>query len=204
MTLRIFENTTLNTELSTFFTEDGEIFFRGKDIAMALGYKDVDQAVRIHVSEKHKVSYKDVATGENYPVDLTGYTRVDPRSIFIKEPGLYELIFSSHLPAARNFRDWVFEEVLPSIRKTGRYILEDPISKISSIGVDELCAYDKEQRKEYKAIALSHYNLLKDKRAKRLGRIGGLVTQKRARQRKEMLGYYEELAKVMEDERAAW
>ena len=94
--------------------------------------------------------------------------------------------------------------MLPSIRKTGKYILEDPISKISSIGVDELCAYDKEQRKEYKTIALSHYNLLKDKRAKRLGRIGGLVTQKRVRQRREMLEYYEKLAGVLDDERAAW
>ena len=63
MTLQIFKNTALNTELSTIFTKDGKIFFKGKDVALALGYKDVDQAVRIHVSEKYKVSYKDVATG---------------------------------------------------------------------------------------------------------------------------------------------
>lgn len=39
----------------------------------------------------------------------------------VTEPGLYELIFRSDKPAAQRFRVWVFEEVLPSIRRTGSY-----------------------------------------------------------------------------------
>lgn len=41
--------------------------------------------------------------------------------IFINEPNLYRVIFRSNKPEARTFQDWVFDEVLPAIRKTGRY-----------------------------------------------------------------------------------
>ena len=42
-------------------------------------------------------------------------------SIFINESGLYSLIFGSRLESAKNFKRWVTKDVLPSIRKTGRY-----------------------------------------------------------------------------------
>ena len=45
----------------------------------------------------------------------------------ISEPGLYSLVMSSKLPAAEDFQDWVYEEVLPSIRETGEYV--DPKRK---------------------------------------------------------------------------
>ena len=44
-----------------------------------------------------------------------------PSTIFIKEPGLYSLIFGSKLESAVSFQDWVFSKVLPSIRKYGYY-----------------------------------------------------------------------------------
>ena len=40
---------------------------------------------------------------------------------FINEPNLYRVIFRSDKPEAKNFQDWVFEDVLPTIRKTGKY-----------------------------------------------------------------------------------
>lgn len=43
--------------------------------------------------------------------------------VVLYEPGIYQLIFSSKLDSAEHFQDWVFEEVLPSIRKTGTYSL---------------------------------------------------------------------------------
>lgn len=43
-------------------------------------------------------------------------------SLFVSEPGLYQIMFRSNKPAAERFQDWVFEEVLPSIRKQGGYI----------------------------------------------------------------------------------
>ncbi|ECT1022373.1 phage antirepressor protein [Salmonella enterica] len=49
------------------------------------------------------------------------------RLSFINEPNLYRVIFRSNKPEARQFQDWVFNEVLPTIRKTGRY--EHPVSQ---------------------------------------------------------------------------
>ena len=46
-----------------------------------------------------------------------------PKAIFITEPGFYELVFKLHI--AEKFRDWVFEKVLPSIKKYGQYKLFD-------------------------------------------------------------------------------
>jgi hypothetical protein len=43
----------------------------------------------------------------------------------LEEGGIYQLILGSHLPIAEEFQDWVFEEVLPSIRKTGKYSVND-------------------------------------------------------------------------------
>lgn len=40
---------------------------------------------------------------------------------FVNEPNLYRVIFRSNKPEAKQFQDWVFNEVLPSIRKTGKY-----------------------------------------------------------------------------------
>jgi hypothetical protein len=51
-----------------------------------------------------------------------------PNAVFLKEPGLYQLVFKSKLPIAEVFQDWVFSVVLPSIRKTGSYELPEPKS----------------------------------------------------------------------------
>lgn len=50
----------------------------------------------------------------------------------VSEYGLYELIFKSRRKEAKLFKEWVFEEVLPSIRKTGQYSIPDEIKKIST------------------------------------------------------------------------
>ena len=44
---------------------------------------------------------------------------------FINEPNLYRVIFRSDKPEAKNFQDWVFEDVLPTIRKTGKYNINE-------------------------------------------------------------------------------
>lgn len=46
------------------------------------------------------------------------------RTAFINEPNLYRIIFRSEKPIAKQFQNWVFEEVLPQIRKTGKYSLD--------------------------------------------------------------------------------
>jgi hypothetical protein len=55
-------------------------------------------------------------------------TIMHPKSWFVNEPGLYSLIMHSKMEKAEKFQDWVFEDVLPSIRRTGKYeLLHQPV-----------------------------------------------------------------------------
>jgi prophage antirepressor-like protein len=99
-----------NNNLRTIF-EEGEIWFVGKDVCDILGYTNVAQALNNNcrgVSKRYTIP------------DSLGRpqeTRV------INEPDMYRLVVKSTLPAAEEFEAWVFEEVLPTIRKTGGYQL---------------------------------------------------------------------------------
>lgn len=103
-------------ELRHFVDEDGIIWFVGKDVANILGYVETAKAVREHVDEDDKgVSVLDTPGGKQ---EMT----------IINESGLYSLILSSKLPAAKKFKRWVTSEVLPSIRKHGYY--KAPVAKM--------------------------------------------------------------------------
>ena len=109
--IQIFKNEMFG-EIRTMTNEKGETFFVGKDVAMALGYKNVNKALADHVD-------MDDLT-KRYPiVDSLGRKQT---AIFINESGLYSLILSSKLEQARLFKRWVTSEVLPQIRMTGGYI----------------------------------------------------------------------------------
>lgn len=89
--------------------ENGKIYFCGKDVATALGYADYGKAIRLHCKSKGRV---------NRPILTNGG---EQQMSFIDEGNLYRLITHSKLPEAEKFESWVFDEVLPSIRKTGKY-----------------------------------------------------------------------------------
>lgn len=105
--IQIFNNPDFGT-VRTLEEESGAIMFCGKDVAMALGYKSPKDAISAHCkgAVKHRLP---TSSGEQ---DMT----------FIPESDLYRLVFSSKLPTAEKFTDWVTSEVLPSIRKNGGYI----------------------------------------------------------------------------------
>lgn len=88
---------------------DGEPCLVGKDVAKALGYTNPRKALIDHVDDEDKGVTKCYTPGGDQ--DMT----------IINESGLYSLVLSSKLPTARKFRRWVTSEVLPSIRRTGRY-----------------------------------------------------------------------------------
>ena len=100
-------------EVRTLTNEKGETFFVGKDVASALGYKNPSNALQAHVGSEDKTSYLIQVSGSNYK----------SQTVVINESGLYSLILSSKLPQARAFKRWVTSEVLPAIRRTGRYEL---------------------------------------------------------------------------------
>lgn len=92
---------------------DDEPWFVGKDVAKALGYEDTDQALRKHVDNEDKLTRQ--IDGSGQPRNMT----------IINESGLYSLIFGSKLESAKRFKRWVTSEVLPTIRRTGRYKSQD-------------------------------------------------------------------------------
>lgn len=87
---------------------DGEPWFVASDVAKALGYERPNDAVNAHCKKVNKFSYGDMPQG------------AQPYNI-IPESDVYRLVMRSNLPDAERFQDWVVEEVLPSIRKTGGY-----------------------------------------------------------------------------------
>lgn len=91
---------------------DNEPFFVGKDAAAAIGYSNTRKAIRDHVKGKY--------LREERIVTPSGVQTVT----VISEPGLYQLAGESKLPSAEPFQDWVYEEVLPTIRKHGAYMTD--------------------------------------------------------------------------------
>lgn len=98
---------------------DGVIHFVGKDVANALGYTNARKAIADHVDEEDKGVTK---------CDTLGGTQ---EMTVINESGLYSLVLSSKLPNAKKFKKWVTSEILPSIRKTGSYSVQDNFSELS-------------------------------------------------------------------------
>ena len=104
-------------EISVIKCRD-EIWFRGKAIAKALGYEKTRNAVLKHVDDDDKSILENIRRG---PQIRASFKNEQGGSIFINESGLYSLIFGSRLESAKSFKRWVTKDVLPSIRKTGRY-----------------------------------------------------------------------------------
>ena len=105
--LTVFENKDFGQ--IRIFTENGSSQFCGKDVTEALKYKDSVNALKQHC--------RGVAI--YHPIEDSLGRKQEAR--FISEGDLYRLITHSNLPAAEKFESWVFDEVLPSIRKTGSY-----------------------------------------------------------------------------------
>lgn len=111
---------------------DGKPLFVGRDIAQALGYSDTKKALQDHVSDKFKciinAKILQQMASESKGGEMATFDFDSPRGLtFITEAGVYKLIFRSKLPNAEKFSDWVCDEVLPSIRKTGSYSVADTI-----------------------------------------------------------------------------
>ncbi|MNW46572.1 hypothetical protein D3C74_238740 [compost metagenome] len=109
--LQVFKFNTL--EVRTVF-KDGEPWFVLKDVCNVL---EIDQVAGI----KRRLS-DDVISNHLIP-DSIGRQQ---DTTIINEDGLYDVILESRKPEAKEFRKWVTRDVLPSIRKTGSYSINDP------------------------------------------------------------------------------
>lgn len=100
---------------------NGEVWFVGKDVAEALGFKNSRDAILTHVFEEDKGVDTIYTLGGNQKVTV------------INESGLYALVFSSRLERAKEFKHWVTSEVLPALRKTGHYEMENYSPEMQAI-----------------------------------------------------------------------
>lgn len=111
--LMIFNNPEFG-EIRTI-EENGKVLFCGSDVARALGY-----------NEPHKAVSRHCKGGMKRPILTNGG---EQEMSFIPESDIYRLVFSSKLPTAEKFTDWVTGEVLPSIRKHGAYMTPETLEQ---------------------------------------------------------------------------
>jgi prophage antirepressor-like protein len=113
--VRIFENPQFGN-VRIVMDESDEPMFIAVDVAAALGYLNPKNAVATHCK-----TGKALKQGVAYVPHSNGFGGVNMTTI--NEGNLYRLVMRSDLPSAEDFQDWVCGEVLPSIRKTGGYII---------------------------------------------------------------------------------
>ena len=107
--LQVFNNSEFGAVRTV--EQDGKVLFCGKDVAEALGYVRTADAISSHC--------KGVC---DLPTPTGGGSQMMK---YISEGDLYRLITHSKLPTAEKFERWVFDDVLPSIRKHGLYAIDD-------------------------------------------------------------------------------
>ncbi|MEB7752526.1 phage antirepressor [Staphylococcus pseudoxylosus] len=113
--LQLFQNSKFgNLEVLTI---EGKEWFPATEVAKKLGYKDPYKAIKQHTKLKGWANHLVPSMGGNQ------------NKKFIDEGNLYRLITNSKLPQAEEFEEWVFEEVLPSIRKHGIYATDSVIEQ---------------------------------------------------------------------------
>ena len=105
--LKVFQNKEFGEVRSLII--GSEPWFVGKDVTNILGYKNGSRDINRHVDEEDRGSTEMVSPSGKQMTTI------------INESGLYSLILSSKLPTAKKFKHWVTSEVLPTLRKTGRY-----------------------------------------------------------------------------------
>ena len=141
--IKLFENPLFKARVIMLCADP---WFVAKDVATSIEHKDVTTMCRI-------CRDKDVAVinGKEYSADLAEYSegRGNPNITVISEQGLYRILAKCNLPKCEPFESWVFDEVLPSIRKTGSYSVTQPTLAIPKTLPEALRAYaDEVERRE--------------------------------------------------------
>lgn len=136
--LQIFSSSEFGT-VRTLEDNNGAVLFAATDVAQALGYAIPRKAVTDHCRYVLK---------RNVPHPQATDKTIEMS--FIPESDLYRLVFSSKLPSAEKFTDWVTSEVLPSIRKSGHYMTPAALREaiLNPDTVIQLCQQIKAEREK--------------------------------------------------------
>lgn len=136
--IQIFNNEEFG-EIRTVEIE-GKPYFAGTDVAKALGYARPNDAISAHC--RATVKWSTPISGKMQDIN------------YIPEGDLYRLIVSSKLPTAEKFEHWVFDEVLPSIRKHGLYATDELLDNPDLI--IQMATKLKEEREARKALEIEN------------------------------------------------
>ncbi len=140
--------------------ENGKVLFCGKDVAAALGYKDTTKAMKQHCKGVVK-RHLGVETG----VKADGTPAIQNLEMnFIPEGDIYRLAAKSELPGAEAFEQWIFDEVLPSIRKHGAYMTPETLEAalLNPETIIKIATALKEERDKRKALEVANSALVVD------------------------------------------
>lgn len=122
--LKVFNNPEFG-KVRTFIEPDGTILYSASDIASALGYERPNNAVTAHCPHALKRCIGVVTGVKSDGSEATQQVEMN----FIPEGDVYRLIVSSKLPSAERFERWLFDEVVPTIRKHGAYMTPETLEK---------------------------------------------------------------------------
>ena len=130
--------------------EDGKCLFCGADVAKALGYSNSRKALIDHCKG---VTKRDTLTAGG-----------KQQLSFIPESDVYRLIVHSNLPTAERFERWVFDEVLPSIRKHGAYLTPETLEQaiLNPDTMIKLCTALKDEQEKNKTLQAVNSSLTVD------------------------------------------
>ena len=117
---------TYNSKSVRIIGTNEDPWFCGRDVCEILEYIRYRDALADHVQGENKKNLKDLVVGISPTHNKLHYN--EERMTYINEEGLYSLIFACKLPLAKLFKKWVMKEVLPSIRKTGQYKLQEQLT----------------------------------------------------------------------------
>ena len=167
-------------------------WFVAKDVATCIEHKDVTTMCRVCRDRDMAV-----INGKEYSADLAEYSesRGNPNLTVISESGLYRILAKCNLPKCEPFESWVFDEVLPSIRKTGSYsVTQTQVSRkdqlylaiihaeSEAVRVDALKELAEINKQEVKALTAERDEAVRTKTqyqsnlaAQMSGRVGGLT-----------------------------
>ena len=133
--LDIFNNLLKINENSIIivFDVDGNIWFSFRDVIKSLDYNNINNVVyKTIINEKNKIYFKNI----RLTTRVVSLKNIQPNQLFINESGLYEFLILSTKPLAKQFMHKYFTDIMPQIRKTGKYILnevdKDKLDKVNN------------------------------------------------------------------------
>jgi len=145
-------------EIRVIIDDVGLPWFNGSNVANILEYENGPDALKKHVKDKNKKILKDLV--KDYK---NLYPNAQPYSVYIKESGLYSLLKSSHMEKADKFRDWIYEEVLPSLIHTGVYKLSEKQMKEQQKIMFKLNKFKTENKVLSRKVEILENNMRKEK-----------------------------------------